>query len=330
MKVVEKVDRNFWEDVAGRSSSATFFHTPLWSSLMEKTFSCVDITKGFIFENGTRVVFPFVRYKQGIFHGFLNDYISGLLYVYGGPISDKSLDKQQYNEIIEYIDHTFKKYSRILIRGNPYCKPIETFGYRGVIDCSHLVELYKYGKEEDLFRIYDKRGRRHIQREISSGRLSITKSISSSEYEKLYQLYRKSFRYWGRKIMTNYPLALFQNLYKIRSNHIEFWTVYYKNKMIGGEFFLLWNNNCMEFCPYFDRDYSRFHARRFLLHNIFVRYKEKGIRYFDFLQSGGTKGVEDFKRSMGGQMYYHKAWIKESRFLRAARYAKKCLRLFFK
>ena len=52
--------------------------------------------------------------------------------------------------------------------------------------------------------------------------------------------------------------------------------------------------------------------------------------YYDFLQSGGVKGVEDFKRSVGGQVYPHKAWFKENYFLKKARYFKYCIKLLKK
>jgi len=64
MKVIEKINSTFWEDVARNCSYATFFHSRNWAELMSKTFSYIDITKGFIFDDGTRVVFPFMKKKS--------------------------------------------------------------------------------------------------------------------------------------------------------------------------------------------------------------------------------------------------------------------------
>jgi hypothetical protein len=120
MRVIERVDSSFWEDVARGCPHATFFHTPYWSELMASTFSYLDITKGFIFDNGTRAVFPLMCRKRSLLQGFLMDFISGPPYYYGGPISDKELTPQQLDEIMEYIQSIFKNYYRIVIRGNPF------------------------------------------------------------------------------------------------------------------------------------------------------------------------------------------------------------------
>ena len=328
MRVLEKVSQTFWEDVAGSCLYATFFHTPYWSELMEKTFSYVDITKGFIFDDGTRAVFPFIQQKHNFFKGILDDYISGLLYVYGGPIADREMTRQQLYEIIEYINSAFKMYSTILIRGNPYGQDIKPISFKEVKDFSHVVELFRYKNEEDLFRSYSKRYRPYIRKAKKSNMAVIKESNSLVDYERLYQIYRKSFKYWGGEILTDYSLALFQNFYNLKNKYIKLWTTYYENKMIGGEITLYWNDYCVSFFPHYDREYSKLHGRRYTEHNIFLDCIEKGIKFYDFRQSGGVKGVEDFKESMGGRKYPNSSWIKENKFLKKIRSVKYSTTLF--
>jgi hypothetical protein len=100
--------------------------------------------------------------------------------------------------------------------------------------------------------------------------------------------------------------------------------------MIGGVMTLYWNNCCNPFFPYFDREYSKLHGRRYTEHNIFLDCIEKGIKYFDYLQSGGIKGTEFYKSSMGGMVYPHSAWIKENKFLNKIRYVKNNMKSFIK
>lgn len=330
MRILDKVSQAFWEDVAKSCPYATFFHTPYWSKLMEKAFSCMDITKGFIFDDGTRVIFPFIRKKQSFFLGIFDDYISGLLYVYGGPIADREMTKQQLDEIIEYINSVFKMHNRILIRGNPYGQVIKPIAFKEVKDLSRVIELFRYESEDDLFKSYEKRGRRHIKKAKKSNAFIIKASNSLVGYEKLYQFYKKSFKYWGNKILTDFPLALFQNFYNLKCKYIKLWMIEYNNRMIGGEILLYWNDYCISFFPFYDREYSKLQVRRYMEHNIFLDCKEKGIKYYDFLQSGGLKGIEDFKRSMGGQEYPHNAWLKENKFLKRIRYVKNSAELIFK
>lgn len=323
MRVLENVSQTFWEEVARNSPDATFFHTPYWSKLMEKTYSCIDITKGFIFDDGTRVVFPFMRRKRKRLKALLvlNDYISGMLNKYGGPIADREMNEQQLAEIIEYISSKFKMYNSILIRANPYGKVIKPIGFKEVKDFSHVVELFKCKDEEDLFNIYSKHSKIYIKRAKKSNML-IKESTSLDDYEWLYQLYKKSFKYWGESILTNYPLVLFQNLYNLKCKFIRFWVTYYKNKFIGGTIKLFWNDYCTSFCSYHDREYSIFQERRYLEHNIFLDCIEKGIKYHDYLQSGGMKGIEYYKKSMGAVEYHHSSWLKENKYLKKIGYVK--------
>lgn len=329
MEVIEKVKKTFWTDVARNCSYATFFHTPHYSELMTNTFPFRDITKGFIFDDGTRVVFPFLQRKKNIFRGFLSDYVSGLLYVYGGPIADKELSDQKLDEIFEYINSTFVKYDNILIRGNSFIQNITPRGFQEIKDFSHVAELFKCDSEEDLFMSYSKRYRSYVRKAQKSGTLVVKEASTLDEYERLYKLYQQTIQYWDR-ILTDYPFKLFQNIYYLKCQDIKLWTVYYENNMIGGDVTLYWNDNCCMWLSYHDREYSKLQQRRYMLHNVFLDCKEKGIKYYDFLQSGGIKGLEEFKESMGGKVYPHSAWLKENDFLKKIRGIKRNMASFLK
>ena len=54
-----------------------------------------------------------------------------------------------------------------------------------------------------------------------------------------------------------------------------------------------------------------------------------GYAYYYFMQSGGIKSLEDFKKSMGGTKYQYSAWIKGNRFLEKAHKAKQAVRSLF-
>ena len=326
MKIIEKVNRTFWEDVAKNCIYATFFHTPYWADLIGKTFVCQDVTRGFLFEDGTRAVLPLMKRKTS-FIRTSDDYISGIPYVYGGPIAEKALRKEQFAEIIEYVNATFKRYNTILIRGNPFTANFPLKGYQEVKDCSHVSELYKYKDEENLFKSYSPRYRTYIKRAIESNSLVVKEAITSNEYDLLYTLYQQSIRHWD-KSLTNYPLALLRNVYNLKNNHIKLWAVYCEDIMIGGDIILYWNDHCCMWLSYHNRNYSHLHARRYLIHNISLDGIKKGIKLYDFLQSGGIKGVEKFKRSLGGKEYLHQAWIKESLLSKKIKQVKSTLHSF--
>jgi len=312
MRVIEKVSSALWDDIALSCPHATFFHTHYWAEFIEKTFSIKDVTKGFFFDNGVRVIFPLMLKRNPKLRSrFLEEYISGPLYVYGGPISDGELKEQQIIEISQYINSSLKKYRSILIRGNPFFKNIRLSGFKEMPDLSHVVELYKYKSELDLLKSYSRGIRSHINK-AKRLKLNIREAKTIDKFEELYNIYQRTKKYWENNLLTNYPMTMFQNIFKLKNRNIIFWTVNYEGRMIGGSINLYWNNFCQLLLFFSDREFSKMHANRHLLHNILLDCKERNIKYFDFRQSGGIKGVEFFKRSMGAKEYPFKSLLKET------------------
>lgn len=326
MRITEKVKETFWLEIAKSCPYATYFHTPYWAELMTKTFFYIDITKGFIFDDGTRVIFPFMRIKKNIFKGFLDDYISGPFYVHGGPISDRELSKQQIDEIIEYIKATFKHYNSMVIRGNPFNHDIIVHGFQKVNDSNYVVELFKYNNEIELLKSYSKRQRTYVNKAKESS-LIIKEASSLNEYEKFYELYQKSIKYWHEDF-ASYPLKLFQNLYNQKNKYMRFLAIYNNKKMIGGEIAFYWNAHCSSWLAYYNREYSKLNAQRYSIHLDYLYCIEKGIKYYDLGNCGGIKGLQYFKESMGGKAYPYCVWLKENKFLKKIRFIKKKMKFF--
>ena len=56
MKIIKNPTFKFWEEVARACDYATFFHTPTWAKITEKSHPSYRIaTKGFIFDDGNDV-----------------------------------------------------------------------------------------------------------------------------------------------------------------------------------------------------------------------------------------------------------------------------------
>jgi hypothetical protein len=318
MKVIEKVDLSFWLDVAKSCSYATFYHTPYWAQLMTDTFAYIDETRGFVFDDGTKAVFPFMRIRKRFFD---DNYISGPLFVHGGPISDKKLSDQQSNEIIEYMTSSYKDYNRIIIRGNPFNQGINVPGFRKIDDVDFVIEIFKYKNEQDLIGSYAKNVRYKINKAKRSN--IIMKNASSlKEYEKLYELYQKCITYW-RRDLTHHPLKLFQNMYNFNNKNVRCTVAYKDNEMIGGEIRFCWNESICGKFSYYNRAYSRLHACEYRRHLDSLFCMQEGIKYYNLGPSGGEKGLEYFKKTLGAKEYPYCAWIKENSALEKLRAIKR-------
>lgn len=310
MRVIQSIDQAYWEEISRVCSYATLFHTHYWSKIMSDTFGYDDITKGFIFDDGTRAVFPLMKRNVSCLGGLLKYYVSGPPYTYGGPIADGKIGQDKYSEMLDYILSIASNSNRLLIRGNPYNEPFSTKGFSKVDDHSHIIEIKKIKSEQDFFNLYGKRYRRYIRKALNNDNLMIKEANSYEEFDNLYKLYQKSIRYWEADL-TRYPIKLFENLYKLRGKFIKLWVVYNGDQMIGGDVTLNWANKCHMILSYHDREYSKIHHRRYLLHKLFLHSKENKITHYDLMQSGGIKSQEAFKESMGGVIYQHSAYVKD-------------------
>jgi len=116
MKIINNPNPVFWKDVVKACSFATFFHTDTWASVMAETFRLKDITRAFIFDDGTKAVLPILAKGRMFGLAYLN---CRSMYpgVYGGVISEKVLTEGQRQELEEYF--LSLKLTALTIVGNP-------------------------------------------------------------------------------------------------------------------------------------------------------------------------------------------------------------------
>jgi len=284
---------------------------------MSKTFDYTDITKGFIFDDGTKVVLPFMRRKRLIF----DEYISGPPFVYGGPISISEIKEGHIQELAEYIKTIAEPYKTIIIRGNPYQKTFVFDGFSKVNDHSHILDLTGFASEADYMQKKNYHYKEYM-RIWRKAKLEVKKEVDAGDYETFYKIYRKLRSTWNVQL-TNHPISLYKNIAAMDSPGRTLWSVYLGNTMIGAEVNFVYNKKCCAFLAAFDKEYSKFEPRRFLLHHIIVSCIESGISFYDLLTSGGLTSLEQFKLSVGGREYPHVAWLRENPVLVNLRQIKK-------
>ena len=68
MEVIKEPPQDVWETVVRRCEHATFFHTPTWVNILEKTYpQYKNATLEFIFTTGSKALFPLVaEHSTGI------------------------------------------------------------------------------------------------------------------------------------------------------------------------------------------------------------------------------------------------------------------------
>jgi hypothetical protein len=61
MEIINMPSQSFWEEVIKNSQNATFFHSPAWMKILEKTYGHFEnATRASIFNSSNRAIFPLV------------------------------------------------------------------------------------------------------------------------------------------------------------------------------------------------------------------------------------------------------------------------------
>ena len=80
---------------------ATFYATPEWLSVVERTYGFKSVPKMFAFEDGQRVLVPLSIVAK--YYVIFKQYISVPFYNYGGLFSDRTISPQRIRNILEYL-----------------------------------------------------------------------------------------------------------------------------------------------------------------------------------------------------------------------------------
>ena len=141
MEILDWPDIPFWKDLVSRDATSTFYHTPLWHEIVVKTFKNYrNASKGFIFSDGTKAVFPLIQVKPGgVFRGSRR-VKSSICGGYGGIIADRILSAEQQKHIYNYI--TSIKAS-IAIECNPFADYTLPDSFSRKRDFVHFIALEK-------------------------------------------------------------------------------------------------------------------------------------------------------------------------------------------
>lgn len=313
MQVLPLPSFDHWEEVVRNSPQATFFHTPTWVRVIEKTYPRYsNATVGFIFEGGTRAILPLVA-EEG--HGALFKKVkhkSLALGVYGGILAEKRLAPEQVGAIVEYLTST--DISDLRVVENPfeqYALPA-TFVAKPMF--THLLAL-----EADFEKLIKQisRGRIRNMREAERRGVTVRLAASTEDYERYYRTYQESLKRWGDEAGTTYPWELFLHLFETRNPGIKLWLAEKEKKIIAGVLALYCNSTILLWHGYTLPAYDDCYPSS-LLHREMIREGcVQGYRTYDLNPSVERGGVVQFKESLAAKRLDFKAYHwKKKRWLR--------------
>lgn len=317
MRVIKNLSEGEWQEIVTNSEHSTFFHSPIWGSIIEKTYRDKERkARGFKFGENKKAVLPYISHEKV---GPVNNIYSMDPGVYGGVVSNFDITENQIRNAIKEIEGFFNY--RIQVTGNPYLT--YDLDWEEDDDFTQVIDLNRDYNE--VWDNYDYSCQKQIKKAEDAG-LSVDVASSLEEYKKYYLIYQKNLVRWGKDPNSDYPYSLFENIYVHQEKYpenIKLWLVKDGEKIVGGTIvFYLNNSHSVEWHAVFDPDYFSKGVRNYLVDKIVEDACEKEFDYYDFNPSGGHEGVVRFKSTFGPERREIKRWSKENQRLKSLRQLK--------
>ena len=300
----EKPSIELWEEVARECEYATFFHTPAWARIIEKSLPKYRIsTKVYVFEDGISAILPLMTsgrvYKKTSY--------SMAPGVYGGPIAGGELNPERIRGI--FSDLCRLNVRNMHIVGNPLFDYEMPAGYRCRDDFTHILKLDK--GFDSIWKGFSK-GHRSSAKKAERMGVQIDLARSSEDYGQYYRVYEDSLRRWGDRATSHYEFGLFQNIFEEDNSDIRLWLARVGEEVIAGALVFYWNNHIVWWHGAALDKFFEYCAPNLLNTEIIRDGCQRGYLYYDFNPSGGHKGVADFKRRFGAEKRKIRIWSSHS------------------
>lgn len=297
-----------WLEILEKCPDATFFATPEWAEVVEKTYDYKNVTKLFVFEDGQKVLCPLVRTNK--VYGIFSQHLSVPFHNYGGFFSNEEISEIKVEKIIKYLTNGLTM--GVTICPHPLSRVKYPAEYIADKYSTHILDLIQ-GFEYIWFEYEDKDQARKARKEGVTIRLGET----INDFRIYDEMYSDSAKRWGLKECQ--PLKLYENLYNLGSNRINLWLARHNEKDIAGIILGYFNEIVVYWGGAFLYEYGRLRPNNLLMIEAIKDACEKGYRYFDFLPSAGIEGVEKFKENFGAEKHEYFAYNFQGKLLNMLR-----------
>lgn len=311
MEVIKEPPQDVWEAVVRNCEHATFFHTPTWVSILEKTYpQYKNATLEFIFPNGSRALFPLVaEHSPGKLFKKRVKHKSMPLGVYGGVIAERELTRDEHSQLFAYI--TSSEITDLKVVQNPLTPYPFPSSFESKSFFTHIIQL-----DSDFTQVSQRfsRGQKSNIKQAQRKGVVVRPGESRNDYEQYYHLYQSSLKRWGKRTGVIFPWNLFANLFEAHHPDIRLWLAEKEGMVIAGVIAFYCNTTIIYWHGASLQDYFDHYPNNLLHAEIIREGCEKGYKIYDLNPSGGHSGVIQFKKSFSAKQVectaYH--WKKKT------------------
>lgn len=289
------VDYEEWDKHLLQFPEATFYQTRIWAAILAAAYPGLQDESRWIDCAGGRAAVPVQTWNR--LGGLLATRHSSFPFLYGGPIPRRIDDRDLFAEVIAELSRGRKS---LFCVSNPFAPgPVDPPEQVEVTpDATHLLHLPD--RYEEYWDNVLTTAKRNDVRRLTKKGVSIRMGGTTGEIATVYQFYRKSFDRWGGAPRNVYPESLYQAMVEHGKGCVRLYLAEHEEKIIGGSFIIRWNGHAHYHAGYFDHEARSLRANVLLQERIIRDAITDGLNDYDFLPSGGNKGVETFKESFGG------------------------------
>lgn len=299
MEIKDWPDVPFWQEIVEKSSESTFFQAPHWHEIIVKTFQDYSIaTKGFIFDDGSKAVFPLMKTRSS---GFLRSRVrlrSSAFRGYGGILSERPLLRHHQDQIYS---HLMTQKASIFVDCNPFSQYKLPSVFKKKKSFTQVFMLDR--SIDEVCRALNRGAKSNLKQAQKKG---VTVRTASSEHDiaVYFSMYQDAIKRWGAAAIYIFPEELFYNIFKIlkkAGDEVKLWLAEKDGTIIAGAVVFY----CNQIVSYWHgaslQQYFNCYPNNLLHVEIIKDAITRQYRYYDLGKSGGQEGVVKFKKSLGAK-----------------------------
>lgn len=188
----------------------------------------------------------------------------------------------------------------------PLVNPLIFFGYQNSMKQSYIIDMS--ADLEDIFRGYSQTTRNLIYRCQRDEKIRIVEAQPIENDLNIY--YNLHVETYSRTGVTPHPKAYFEHIFFeiLKKGYCHILFCYREERPIAAHNILIYKDSAMYWtgCSASDKGDGE---SRLLMHEQIIYAKDKGAQYFEVgeafpnIRYGKLKGLNDFKKSFGGQLH---------------------------
>jgi|GEM_PF-1914091 len=287
-----------WDAHLEKHPEATFYHSRVWARIVTAAFAgaLLDRSRWIDAGGGAHAALPLFEWRR--LSGLFTTRQSTFPFLYGGPAPRRAPDGRDL--LADVLADLGRGSHSLLLVSNPYA-PGPAAAPGAVTRQEEATHLLRFPQNyNEYWEGVLTTAKRNDVRRLAKHGVTVRVGGTADEIATIYGFYHQSFVRWGGKPTFVYPEALYRAMIDLGEGHVRLYLAEREGKAAGGAFIVRWNGHVHYHAGYFD------HEARSLRPNVLIQERvirdaiEDGFRDYDFLPSGGNRGVEEFKESFGG------------------------------